>query len=42
MITKSFRNRYSFVVAAVKYLGTHPLPVDDAEFNKECGVGKFS
>ncbi|KAG8704127.1 hypothetical protein FRC09_003748, partial [Ceratobasidium sp. 395] len=25
--------------AALKYLSTHPAPVNDAEFNKECGVG---
>ncbi|KAF8760316.1 Glutaminyl-tRNA synthetase, non-specific RNA binding region part 1 [Rhizoctonia solani] len=25
--------------AAIKYLSNHPVPVDDAEFNKECGVG---
>ncbi|KAG9100529.1 hypothetical protein FRC07_010401, partial [Ceratobasidium sp. 392] len=25
--------------AALKYLGTHPAPVNDAEFDKECGVG---
>ncbi|KAG8745758.1 hypothetical protein FRC10_007019 [Ceratobasidium sp. 414] len=25
--------------AALKYLGAHPAPVNDAEFNRECGVG---
>ncbi|KAG8932593.1 hypothetical protein FRC01_013088 [Tulasnella sp. 417] len=27
------------ISAAVKYLEAHPAPVDDEEFNKECGVG---
>ncbi|KAI0050254.1 glutamine-tRNA ligase [Auriscalpium vulgare] len=27
------------VNAAAKYLETHPLPVDDADFDKHCGVG---
>ncbi|KAI9507513.1 glutamine-tRNA ligase [Russula earlei] len=27
------------VNAAVKFLGAHPLPVDDAQFDHECGVG---
>ncbi|KAG8982735.1 hypothetical protein FRB90_006592, partial [Tulasnella sp. 427] len=27
------------VTAAVKYLEAHPAPVNDEEFNKECGVG---
>ncbi|CAE6470580.1 unnamed protein product [Rhizoctonia solani] len=27
------------LAAAVKYLNAHPPPIDDAEFNKECGVG---
>ncbi|CAE6391096.1 unnamed protein product [Rhizoctonia solani] len=25
--------------AAIKYLSAHPSPIDDAQFNKECGVG---
>lgn len=25
--------------AAIKFLDTHPLPVDDKEFDRECGVG---
>ncbi|QRV72629.1 glutamyl-tRNA synthetase [Ceratobasidium sp. AG-Ba] len=25
--------------AALKYMSTHPVPVNDEEFNKECGVG---
>ncbi|KDN48115.1 hypothetical protein RSAG8_03131, partial [Rhizoctonia solani AG-8 WAC10335] len=27
------------LAAAIKYLSTHPPPIDDAEFDKECGVG---
>ena len=26
--------------AAVKYAETHNIPIDEAEFDKECGVGK--
>jgi hypothetical protein len=28
-------------LAAVKFLDTHPLPVDVAQFDQECGVGRF-
>jgi glutaminyl-tRNA synthetase len=27
--------------AAIKFLETHPLPVDDVQFDSECGVGQF-
>jgi hypothetical protein len=27
-------------IAAVKFLETHPLPVDVAQFDHECGVGQ--
>ncbi|KAF8195712.1 tRNA synthetases class I, catalytic domain-containing protein [Mycena galopus ATCC 62051] len=27
------------VTAAVKYVETHPAPIDDADFDKSCGVG---
>jgi len=29
------------ILAAVKYLGSH-TPIDDHDFDKECGVGSFS
>jgi len=28
--------------AAIKFLETNPLPVDDAQFDHECGVGQFT
>lgn len=30
------------ITAAIKYLTVKPSPVDDAEFDQTCGVGKFS
>lgn len=35
----SSRTKLLSSIAAVKYLGTHHPPIDDAEFDKECGVG---
>lgn len=29
------------VLAAAKYMETHPAPVDDADFDKQCGVGAY-
>lgn len=29
------------LLAAVKYVDTNSIPIDDADFNKACGVGKY-
>lgn len=36
------RSTQGFILAAVKYLGSHHTPIGDHDFDKECGVGSFS